>query len=328
MKVLSIIGADLSKDSIDLFCHDQQTHLKIDNNATGFNALVGWLKQQGIALPQAMIVMEHTGRCSYHLEAFLHRKHVFFAKVAALTIKRSLGLVRGKNDHIDARRIARFGFEKRDLLVAALKADPALERLQMLYAARKTLVRHCASLKCSLKEYGRILQASDPLVKAMATSVDALTTQIKKLEAQIEQLLRSSEPLCRTFKLLKSVIGVGPIVATATIVKTGNFTRFDNSRKFCCYCGTAPFEHRSGTSIRKKTKISHLADKDMKTLLTQAAKTALQHDPEIKQYYLRRQQMGKNNSSTINVIKTKIIARMFAVIKRQTPFEKQYFRTA
>ena len=121
---------------------------------------------------------------------------------------------------------------------------------------------------------------------------------------------------------------MGDVVATAAIIKTGNFTRFDNARKFACYCGTAPFEHSSGKSIRRKTRISHLADKEMKTLLDQSAKTAIQHDKELKSFYQRRIAIGKSKKSTINIVRNKILYRMFAVIKRQTPFIENYLQTA
>ena len=67
-------------------------------------------------------------------------------------------------------------------------------------------------------------------------------------------------------------------MALTVIIKTHNFTRFINARKFACFCGTAPFDHSSGTSIRKKTRVSHLADKQMKTLLDLSAKSAIQYD--------------------------------------------------
>ncbi len=143
-----------------------------------------------------------------------------------------------------------------------------------------------------------------------------------------KQIIESGESVKHNFALLNTVIGVGKVVATATIIKTKNFTSFKNGRKFSCYCGSAPFEHSSGKSIRKRTRISHLADKSMKTLLTQSAKTAILHDKELKQYYQRRTEMGKSKKSTINVVRNKIIHRMFAVIKRQTPFVKQYLKTA
>ncbi len=83
-----------------------------------FNQMLAWLKQQKIDTATLLIVMEHTGLYSYCFEKYLHDHSIAFTKVNALAIKRSIGLGRGKNDKIDARRIAGYGYEKREQLVA------------------------------------------------------------------------------------------------------------------------------------------------------------------------------------------------------------------
>jgi len=327
MKLQHIIGADLSKESIDLASHQLQTHLKIANTVNGFGQMLKWLRQQKINCSDVMIVMEHTGLYSYHMEKFLYQHQISFAKVSALAIKRSLGLVRGKNDKIDAQRIARYGFEKKDVLVPAKKPHEAIKRLQMLHSTRNRLVRQRASLKCAVKEYKSVTKQSDLIIESQLILIKSFSQQIKKIETQITELITKQQEVNQNFQLLTSIKGVGEVVATAAIIKTGNFTRFMNGRKFACYCGTAPFEHSSGKSIRRKTRVSHLADKQMKTLLDQSAKTAIQYDKELKSFYERRLEMGKSKKSTINIVRNKILYRMFAVIKRQTPFVENYLQT-
>jgi hypothetical protein len=61
MKVPYIIGADLSKKTIDFFNHARKTHLLIDNNLLGFQQLMQWLSEQNINTSDVMMVMEHTG---------------------------------------------------------------------------------------------------------------------------------------------------------------------------------------------------------------------------------------------------------------------------
>jgi transposase len=322
MKVLHIIGADLSKESIDLATDDQQHYLKISNSSKGFRDLVRWVKSINVDLSQTMIVMEHTGHYSYNLEAFLHEKGILFCKVSALAIKRSLGMIRGKNDKIDALRIARYGFEKRDMLQPAAKPHPALQRLQMLQTTRERLVRHRAAEKVALKGFKSILKPSDVIIKASQAMIKSFTDQIEKIQIEIDELINAVPEVKTNCELLQSITGVGPIVALATVVKTKNFTNFTDARKFACYCGTAPFEHSSGKSIRKKSRVSHLADKGMKTLLDQSAKSAIQYDKELKAYYERRTREGKAKMAIINIVRNKIIYRMFAVIKRQSPFIK------
>ena len=328
MKLQHIIGADLSKESIDLASHQLQSHLKIANSVSGFQQMLKWMKQQKINYSDVMIVMEHTGLYSYQMEKFLHQHQINFTKVSALAIKRSLGLIRGKNDKVDAQRIARYGFEKKDVLVAADKPNEIIKRLQMLHSTRNHLVKHRASLKCAVKEYKNVIKQSDLIIQSQLTLIKNFTQQIKKIEAEIAVLIKKDRAVNQNFQLLNTIKCVGKVVATSTIIKTGNFTKFTNARKFACFCGTAPFEHTSGKSIRGKTRISHLADKEMKTLLDRSAKSAIQYDKELREYYVRRITDGKSKMSTINIVRNKILFRMFAVIKRQTPFSENYLQIA
>jgi hypothetical protein len=66
----------------------------------------------------------------------------------------------------------------------------------------------------------------------------------------------------------------------------------------------------------------------MKTLLDLSAKSAIQYDKELREYYLKRIQNGKSKMSTINVVRNKILYQMFAVVKRQTPFIEHYSQAA
>lgn len=329
MKIQHIIGADLSKKSIDLVCHLLNTHLQIENSITGFKDLLQWMWQQKINPSETMIVMEHTGLYSYCLEKFLHQHQIVFCKVNALAIKRSIGLVRGKTDKLDAARIAAYGYEKKDKLVVDLPASDALKRLQMLHSTRERLVRHRASLTCAIKEYRHIgIPEKDILMQTQLQLIKNFDKQIEKLMTEIETIIDEDQSLKQNFHLLQSIKGIGKIIALTTIIKTHNFTRFANARKFACFCGTAPFEHSSGTSIRKKSRVSHLADKQMKSLLDLSAKSAIQFDKELREYYLKRTEAGKSKMSTINVVRNKILYRMFAVIKRQTPFTENYLQVA
>lgn len=323
MKVPYIIGADLSKKSIDVASHLSGKHLKISNDPNGFKDLVGWLKQQTTDTSNVMIVMEHTGLYSYRLEQYLHEEQIRFSKVSGLAIKRSMGLVRGKTDKLDALRIARYGFEKTDQLRVAQPMNKSLQRLQMLHATRERLVRNRASLITAVKELQEVceLKKTDVIIAVQLKLIKTLDQQIEKLDAAIATVVEDEKNIRQNYQLLQSIKGVGKVLALAAIIKTNNFTRFINARKFACFCGTAPFENSSGTSLRRRSRVSHLADKGMKTLLDLAAKSAIQHDKELREYYLRRTTAGKSKMSTINVVRNKILFRMFAVVKRQTPYQ-------
>lgn len=320
-KVLQVVGADLSKKTIDLVIYPSKDHLCIENTKAGFKQMFLWLKQSIKIQSETVVVMEHTGLYSYCFEKYLFEKGIQFSKVNPVDIKLSIGITRGKSDKVDAARIARYGAEKAERLKFETQISKALEDLRMLNTSRDNLVRTRASLKTSVEEFRNIgMSDRTPALRAQLKIIKSLDKEIKILNTQIQLTIQQESELRKTYDLLISITGVGPVVATNMIVKSGNFKRFANSRKFACYCGIAPFEHTSGTSIRGKTRVNHMADKSMKTLLDLAAKSAIRSDPEIRAFFEKRTALGKPKMSTINIVRFKIVGRMFAVVKRQTPY--------
>jgi len=323
------IGADLSKRTIDLFYRPSKSHLKITNSEEGYLLLIKWIKEHRLVFSELMIVMEHTGLYSACFEKFLHKQSIAFCKVSALEIKKSIGVVRGKTDKIDAGRIADYANEKKDKLHPQKPISKTLERLKLLRSSRELLVKQRAGLKCFVKEIQNIgTSDKDIILKAHIKTIKAMNEQIASLENEMEKTINQDEQVTRNYHLLMSIKGVGKVLAIAVIVKTDNFIRFKNARKFACFCGTAPFEFSSGSSVRKRTRVSHIADKSMKTLLELSARSAIQHNPDIKAYFQRRVAEGKSKMSTLNIIRNKIIYRMFAVIKRQEIHTETYKRAA
>jgi transposase len=112
-----------------------------------------------------------------------------------------------------------------------------------------------------------------------------------------------------------------------TIAYTENFTSFTNARKYAVYVGVIPFRHTSGTSIKKRTKVSHLAHKELKQELNQAAKTAIIYDPELRAY-AERKLKNKEYPLVLNNVKFKLILRMFSLVKRGEKYVENYQRAA
>ena len=107
---------------------------------------------------------------------------------------------------------------------------------------------------------------------------------------------------------------------------TGGFTRFQNARQFWSFAGLTPYKYDSGTSVRSKAKISKRANQTMKALLQLAAGSAATHmkEGEYKDYYKRKTKEGKHVMCVLNVIRAKLVHRMFSVIKRDTEYTKEY----
>jgi transposase len=324
MKIMHIVGIDVSKRTLDYHHYNglEKSHT-VANESKGYRALLRWLKSNvSTEVKTIMIVMEHTGYYTYKLEQFLFKCQVNYCKKPALDIKRSCGMVRGKSDKADAKLISKYGWmRKEDLAPSQPITDNQLE-LQQLMSHRDKLVADRASYQSRLKELK--IQLADKLsvqvMKSSQSLVDILSAEIKQTEASIESLIKQNEPLNRNYLLVKSVRGIGFATAVHFLITTENFTCFDNHRKFACYSGVAPFENSSGTSVRGKTKTSSLANRKIKSLLTMAAICAIQHDPELKEKYQQKVKEGKAKMSALNIIRAKLIERVFAVIKRQSPY--------
>lgn len=323
MQTINVVGIDVSKRTIDVHCQFNGKSAVFENQIRGFEKMVHWLTSYGAALSDFRLVFEYTGMYSIPLARYCSVKEIKYTLVPGLAVKRSLGISRGKADHIDARRIALYGSEKIASLRTTGNYDETIEKLKRLIHLRERLMVQKGGLQQSSEQMQEFcqLKKGDIEIVVQQKLIKTLESQILKIEDAIKMLIASSPDLNRNYYLLTSIKGVGFVVATNMLAYTHNFTKFADARKFACYIGTAPFEHSSGTSIRGKTRVSYFAYKKLKSLIDLAAKSAIKSDPELKQYYLNRVAAGKNKMSTINIVRNKILTRMFAVVKRETPYQ-------
>ena len=112
------------------------------------------------------------------------------------------------------------------------------------------------------------------------------------------------------------------------VAVTGGFTRFENARQFCCFAGLAPFKYESGTSVRSKAKTSKRANQSIKALQPLAALGAATHmkTSEYRDRYERKISEGKHVLCVLNTVRAKLVHRIFAVIKRDSAYVKEYKR--
>jgi transposase len=325
MKFKWFVGVDISKKTLDATLFDKislkkSPHIVVCNNLNGFKELLKWLSKQCFSLNEYLICMEHTGVYGNDLAVFLDQKHIAYSMVSPLHIKRSLGLTRGKNDKVDSFLISRFCYLHREELKLSKLPLVAIQKLKGLINERERLVKMQTTEKQVLKELKA--QNSETSIDRVKTRLSYFARDIDSIENEIEQIIKADADIQKNYVLIRSVIGIGLINAVLFIVYSSNFHGFADARKYACYSGVAPFENSSGTSIRGKTRVSHLANKRLKANLSNGARSAVQNDSELRLYYNRKAQEGKEHGVIMNAVKFKLIARVFAVINRGTPFVK------
>lgn len=296
--------------------------MQISNDLAGFKSFHRKLIEVMNAGVTVMLVMEHTGSYSRRFEKFLNSKAIPYFKISSLQIKRSMGLVRGKNDKIDAVRIAEYAWLRREELQGEEPFSQQILKLKSLLGLRSKMVKERSGYMCRLKEIRNTndYTKSDPVMRMHQRLISNLNAEIKVVEKLIQELIDSDKELKEMHQLIRTVKGVGQIVGAYMICYTNNFKRFCQARKFNCYAGLAPFKYESGTSMRGRAKVSHLANKEAKTLLNLAASCAIRYDQELKKYYQKRVAEGMKKMSCLNIIRSKLVARIFAVANRRTPF--------
>lgn len=324
-----ILGVDVSKLTLDIGCAELGLHIKIDNCTKGFAEFNKWCKINGIDLKETLVVMEYTGGYEYRFMQFCTSKSIHFCRVPGLEIKQSMGMVRGKNDKADAFRIGRYGEEKRTRLTPSKPLDQNILTLKQLLSFRKRLVREKAGLQSTSKEriHMYAVNRTDTITRIAQAKMKADDRYINEVEQQIRELIKNNQELFQNYRIITSIKGIGEINGWMTIAYTENFTSFANARAYGVYVGVIPFGHDSGTSIKGRRRISHLANKELKSELSQAAKAAITHDKELHAY-AERKLKNKDYGVVVNNVKFKLILRMFSLVKRGETYVENYQRSA
>jgi transposase len=325
------IGIDVSKRTLDLNVLGdggrQICEFHIQNEVKALQAVLVALKTKwSIDLTQLVVCMEHTGIYNAVALGVFWKKNIRVCVERAMHIKLSQGLVRGKSDKLDARRIAQFAYRNRESLTFWKPERDVVQHMQALLTLRARLVVVRSQLTVPLSEMAGFMRPDilKDLKDKSAHSLRGIEKDLREVEKELRQLT-TQDPLVKTqMEQITSIKGVGPITAMNVILATGEFKKITEAKKFACYAGVVPFEHSSGSSIRGKSRVSNLANSTIKKLLHLSAVSAITHNKELKAYYERKIATGKNKMSVINAVRNKLISRIFSCIKNNRTYKEEF----
>jgi transposase len=333
--VKNVVGIDIAKKTFDLTLIANLNKNKLiynhyDNDAKGIKEMKQMLKSNKINLNETAFCMEHTGIYCRPLVDFLIKNKCKTWLEMPIVIKRSMGLQRGKSDKLDSKNIALYAYKNLEDIKLWQPPREEVLKLKDLMTLRERLIKNKKSLKTPIKELKSIgdKKAATMLMDAAQAAIKGIEKSLMQVEQQLDEIIQSDDRLKELFRLLTSVPGVGKVTAINLICFTNEFTLYKSAKQLACYCGVAPFEHTSGTTIRGKIRVSHMANKILKTNLSLGARSIIQFNHELRAYYERKVAEGKNKMSVNNAIRNKIIHRVIAVIKRGTPYVKNNIMAA
>ena len=325
-KYAMYVGIDVSKSKLDVsFFVDFNTaevhHFIVSNDKKGIKNLIDAVKKQKISLDKVLFCQENTGVYSMPLCLYFSENNLDHWVVPAIEIKRSKGIARGKNDKTDAKDIAFYAYTHLHKLVLSRLPEKDIQRIKLLFTERDKVLK-------AIRLFDSTKESKDYLPKditkvVMCTNAKILKDlkrSLKQIDSKMQEVIKENPVIKQQYQLIQSIPGVGTQTTVYLIAATRCFQSFSDWRKLACYAGVAPFEYSSGSSIKGRTKVNHMADKKMKSLLNMCALSAKKHDTQLKEYYERKVKEGKNPMLVMNNLRCKILSRVFAVVNRQTPF--------
>lgn len=325
MKQRYYVGIDVSKAKVDIAILNEAGELVLEEivknqQSTLKGFFQKFLKKEKRESEQLLVCCENTGIYNHPLEEVCLEMEIFLWVETALKIKKASSDLRGKSDRKDAYRIADYAKRYEDKKVAFLAKNPILVKLEDLLKARETIIDQILAMEQQLSEsevmnHGKYLT----LRECYKLPLRALKAEQSRIEDQIKDISGKNPQIQKNLELLTSIPGIGQQNALQFIIHTANFTRFMSAKHLACYAGVAPFDNESGT-IKKRARISKLANQKLKKLLHMAAMACVRVQGELKEYFIRKVQQGKNKMAVLNAIRNKLVHRMFAVIKRQKPY--------
>ncbi|MDO1451765.1 IS110 family transposase [Rhodocytophaga aerolata] len=324
MKKTVFVGIDISKATFDATLYQPATnkrvHRQFDNKPSGFRQLLTWIKQQA-DLNECVVCLEATGLYHYRLCYFLSYQQIAYAIESPYQIKHSMGIIRGKSDKADATLIAEYAARHTDKLRLTQLPSSKILELKLLLTHRNRLIKQKNRFSVSASELIQVKELVDVsfILGSLQQQLKIVKEQLKKVNQALKALLQVPE-LDRQAQLLCSVPGVGLQIAAHMIAYSEGFTKFTTWRKFACYMGSAPFPHQSGSSLAGRNRTCRIANRKLKGLMSMGAVNMLKRDTEYRKYYRRKLKEGKHHMVILNTIRNKLLSRMFAVIRRNSPY--------
>lgn len=316
--MVSILGVDVAKKKVDvaLLKNGKYKEKSFDNKLSGFTSLLNWLKKHDCGHIHACL--EATGTYGYDLSKFLFENGITVSVVNPSRVK-AFGeseLLRNKNDHIDAKLIARF-CEK--MTPPAWQPDPPeIEHLRMLGRRRDDLVA------MRTQEMNRLGNPDAFVNESIEKLISFLNQEIEQISKDIEDHINRNDDLKKKRDLLMTIKGVGKVVAEAILSETNGFARFDRIEQVVAFMGLSPKEKTSGTSVKGRPSLCKIGSARLRKILYMPALSATRSNPFVRALYERLTAKSKNGMVVACACMKKLVHLMFGVLKSGKPFDPEY----
>ena len=316
------VGIDVSKDTLDaglLPAQGKPHGQTFPNDAAGHAALRTWATAHAAGATLGFC-LESTGAYGTALATALADADQYVSVVNPARIKYA-GLMRGqgnKTDKADAKLIAEYAARERP---AAWRPAPAeTQELQALVRRRDDLGQLAGCEKGRLTIPGLTRAARQSITR----TVTFLEKEADRLQRQADQLSAASAALHADRALLESIPGVGTATAQVLLAELPAPDQFATAQQAAAYAGLAPREYRSGSSVRKRTRLSKAGNARLRKALYLPTLTAIRFNPLLRGFFERLVAAGKARMAAVGACMRKLLMIAYGVLKNRAPFDPNW----
>lgn len=302
------IGIDVSKAILDVYILPYEKYMQFKNDPTGIKKLEKKLK----SFHQALVVMESTGGYEKPLAQTLQKSGITISIVNPRHIRnfaKALGKL-AKTDIIDAQTIALFAQKVQP------PSSPFFNQSQQELAELNVRRRQLIDMK--IMENNRLDKVSNKMKESIQFIISTIERELQKIDAKLELLIQADATYIQKNILLKSIKGVGSVVAAAIIADLPELGTL-NAKQITALAGLAPYNRDSGKSRGKRSIWGGRAS--VRSTLYMAALVASRYNPQIKCFYERLCCAGKLKKVALTACMHKLLIIMNAMIKHQQPWQ-------
>ena len=305
------VGIDVSGSTLDLARSDQpDVHASsFANDAAGIAQVIALLAP----LAPALIVVESTGKLEHPLLYALLDAGLTVSQVNPKRVRQfayGIGQL-AKTDPIDAHVLMRFA----QLAGPRLTERKAANRVELaeLLTCRRQLIETRTAHQNQLARTGSTFART-----SLRSVLDHLGKRIEKLDAQIEKLVDDDDDLRKLDELLRTVKGVGPILAATLISQLPELGKLGHAQ-LAALVGLAPYNRDSGATRGKRSiRGGRTAVRNMLYMCTVAA---IRHNEVLKQTFRRlRDDAGKPAKVALVACARKFLRILNAVVRDNQPW--------
>ena len=145
-----------------------------------------------------------------------------------------------------------------------------------------------------------------------------LETELSAIDADLDEIIRGTPIWRENEELLKSVPGVGNVVARTLIAELPELGTLDR-RKIAALVGVAPFSRDSGTMRGRRAVCGGRAP--VRTALYMAALVASRRNPVIAAFYQRLVAAGKSKKLALTACMRKLLVILNAILREHAPWQ-------